>query len=193
MVRFGKMEEQERRELLASMKEMSLDSNKHIDNAAFQHVRENIDDLDGKNGINETDLIFLKGLMDSPVLTNLVKTAGEIVLRRAYFTACNHWMIQDLITSKSTKKSDTYIGIENDPVRDKRSYTRRNVIEDQAQELENLSLWQSRVESVSYDSCRIIVVREDHNKFGEDRQRFKIVWKTLQYSPSQCPRKARAS
>ncbi|KAJ8920583.1 hypothetical protein NQ315_004722 [Exocentrus adspersus] len=72
------MEEQERRELLASMKEISLDSNKQIDNAAFQHVRENIDDLDGKNGINETDLIFLKGLMDSPVLTNLVKVQDRL-------------------------------------------------------------------------------------------------------------------
>lgn len=41
--------------------------------AAFRHVRENIDELDGQNGINETDLIFLKGLMDSPVMKNLVK------------------------------------------------------------------------------------------------------------------------
>lgn len=41
--------------------------------AAFQHVRDNIDELDGTDGINETDLVFLKGLMDSPVFQNLVK------------------------------------------------------------------------------------------------------------------------
>lgn len=43
--------------------------------AAFQHVRENIDELEGKNGINETDLLFLKGLMDSPVMKSLVKVS----------------------------------------------------------------------------------------------------------------------
>lgn len=41
--------------------------------AAFQHVRDNIDELDGKNGINEMDLIFLKSLMDTPVMQSLVK------------------------------------------------------------------------------------------------------------------------
>ncbi|XP_019867829.1 protein PALS2 isoform X1 [Aethina tumida] len=78
MVRFTKMEQQERRELLASMKEIELEENKQIDNAAFRHVRENIDELDGQNGINETDLIFLKGLMDSPVMKNLVKVQDRL-------------------------------------------------------------------------------------------------------------------
>lgn len=43
--------------------------------AAFEHVRDNIDELDGKCGIDETDLIFLKGLMDSPVMKSLVKVS----------------------------------------------------------------------------------------------------------------------
>jgi hypothetical protein len=41
--------------------------------AAFQHVRENIEDLNGRVGANDTDLIFLKGLMDSPIMRSLVK------------------------------------------------------------------------------------------------------------------------
>lgn len=40
---------------------------------AFQHVRDNVDDLNGKTGANETDLVFLKGLMDSPAVTQLIK------------------------------------------------------------------------------------------------------------------------
>ncbi|XP_066254823.1 protein PALS2 isoform X2 [Euwallacea similis] len=81
MVRFGKNGEcQERRELLQSLKEMSLEPNgkhHHInnDNEAFQHVQE---ELDGKDAINETDLIFLKGLMDSPVLHNLAKLQDRL-------------------------------------------------------------------------------------------------------------------
>lgn len=39
MVRFGKTEEQERRELLASMKEMGLDGNKQIDNGEWPEAR----------------------------------------------------------------------------------------------------------------------------------------------------------
>lgn len=41
--------------------------------AAFQHVRENLEGLNGKAGVEDKDLIFLKGLMDSPILNNLVK------------------------------------------------------------------------------------------------------------------------
>lgn len=41
--------------------------------AAFQHVRDNIDGLNGTAGIQDTDLIFLKALMDSPVMRGLVK------------------------------------------------------------------------------------------------------------------------
>ncbi|XP_076255969.1 MAGUK p55 subfamily member vari isoform X3 [Rhynchophorus ferrugineus] len=81
MVRFGKNGEcQERRELLKSFKDIDLNGigKNHNENAAFQHVRQNIEDLDGKSGINETDLIFLKGLMDSPALKNLVKVQDRL-------------------------------------------------------------------------------------------------------------------
>lgn len=39
-------------------------------------MRDNIDELGGKNGINEMDLIFLKSLMDTPVMKNLVKVGA---------------------------------------------------------------------------------------------------------------------
>ncbi|XP_063913526.1 protein PALS2 isoform X1 [Zophobas morio] len=45
---------------------------------AFQHVRESIEYIDGTSGINETDLIFLKGLMDSPIMKNLVKVQDKL-------------------------------------------------------------------------------------------------------------------
>lgn len=40
--------------------------------AAFMHVRENIEEL-GKVAVDDTDLLFLKGLLDSPVVNSLVK------------------------------------------------------------------------------------------------------------------------
>jgi hypothetical protein len=39
--------------------------------AAFHHVRENLDDLDGT--ANETDLVFLKGLLDNPAVKQMIK------------------------------------------------------------------------------------------------------------------------
>jgi hypothetical protein len=45
--------------------------------AAFMHVRENIEDLNGRVGANDTDLIFLKGLMDSPIMRSLVKVRAS--------------------------------------------------------------------------------------------------------------------
>lgn len=41
--------------------------------AAFMHVRDNIEEL-GKVA-DDTDLLFLKGLLDSPVVTSLVKVS----------------------------------------------------------------------------------------------------------------------
>ncbi|XP_049802744.1 protein PALS2 isoform X2 [Schistocerca nitens] len=76
MVLFGRTENVERRELLASMEQMGL--GKPIDNAAFQHVRDNIEELNGRVGANDTDLIFLKGLMDSPVMRSLVKVQDRL-------------------------------------------------------------------------------------------------------------------
>ncbi|XP_043288288.1 protein PALS2 isoform X2 [Venturia canescens] len=40
--------------------------------AAFMHVRDNIEEL-GKVAADDTDLLFLKGLLDSPVVNSLVK------------------------------------------------------------------------------------------------------------------------
>ncbi|XP_020277840.1 MAGUK p55 subfamily member 6 isoform X3 [Pseudomyrmex gracilis] len=44
--------------------------------AAFMHVRDNIDEL-GKVA-DDTDLLFLKGLLDSPVVTSLVKVQERL-------------------------------------------------------------------------------------------------------------------
>ncbi|KAH7977500.1 hypothetical protein HPB49_001995 [Dermacentor silvarum] len=46
--------------------------------AAFQHVRENIEDLNGRVGARDTDLIFLKGLMESPVMNCLVQVQDHL-------------------------------------------------------------------------------------------------------------------
>ncbi|KAK1119968.1 hypothetical protein K0M31_012697 [Melipona bicolor] len=50
--------------------------------AAFMHVRDNLDEL-GKVA-DDTDLLFLKGLLDSPVVTSLVK-----VSERAFPCRCS--------------------------------------------------------------------------------------------------------
>ncbi|XP_075211320.1 MAGUK p55 subfamily member vari isoform X2 [Lycorma delicatula] len=46
--------------------------------AAFEHVRENMDQLNGKVGATETDLIFLKSLLDGEILQNLVKVSDKL-------------------------------------------------------------------------------------------------------------------
>lgn len=43
--------------------------------AAFMHVRDNLEEL-GKVA-DDTDLLFLKGLLDSPVVTSLVKVSEQ--------------------------------------------------------------------------------------------------------------------
>jgi len=40
--------------------------------AAFQHVRDNLDELEGAN---ETDLVFLKGLLDNPAVKQLIQVS----------------------------------------------------------------------------------------------------------------------
>jgi hypothetical protein len=47
--------------------------------AAFQHVRDNLSDLNGKAGADETDLVFLKGLLASPAVTQLMKVRHKII------------------------------------------------------------------------------------------------------------------
>ncbi|XP_025829868.1 MAGUK p55 subfamily member 2-like isoform X2 [Agrilus planipennis] len=79
MVSFTKNQEHDRRQLLASMNEMTCYNNYHqIENAAFQHVRDNIEKFDTKEGVKETDLIFLKEIMDNCVLKNLVKVQDKL-------------------------------------------------------------------------------------------------------------------
>lgn len=42
---------------------------------AYQHVKENLSELNGKAGANETDLVFLRGLLDSTAVTQLIKVS----------------------------------------------------------------------------------------------------------------------
>ena len=57
-------------------------------------MRENIEDLNGRVGANDTDLIFLKGLMDSPIMRSLVKVrkdqpvSPEASIRNTFATLC---------------------------------------------------------------------------------------------------------
>lgn len=97
VIKFGKRESQERRNLLASHDGITngpARDNGDTQNplwcattppanellscvsAAFQHVRENLEELNGKAGVEDKDLIFLKGLMDSPILSSLVKVSS---------------------------------------------------------------------------------------------------------------------
>ncbi|XP_076374128.1 protein PALS2-like isoform X4 [Tachypleus tridentatus] len=46
--------------------------------AAFQHVKNNIEGLNGRCGVQDTDLIFLKGLMSSAVMSSLVKMQDRL-------------------------------------------------------------------------------------------------------------------
>ncbi|RZF38043.1 hypothetical protein LSTR_LSTR006442 [Laodelphax striatellus] len=46
--------------------------------AAFQHVRENINQLNDRVGATETDLIFLKSLLDGNILQSLVKVSDKL-------------------------------------------------------------------------------------------------------------------
>ncbi|KAL1434238.1 hypothetical protein MTO96_011877 [Rhipicephalus appendiculatus] len=62
------------RRLLRSTEQL----NQQKQGTAFQHVRENIEDLNGRVGARDTDLIFLKGLMESPVMTCLVQVQDHL-------------------------------------------------------------------------------------------------------------------
>lgn len=41
--------------------------------AAFEHVKESLEDLNGRDGVSDTDIIFLKNLMDNRIVQELVK------------------------------------------------------------------------------------------------------------------------
>ncbi|XP_055632984.1 protein PALS2 isoform X2 [Toxorhynchites rutilus septentrionalis] len=46
--------------------------------AAFQHVRENLEDLNGKSEANETDLVFLQGILENPAVTQIIKIQDKL-------------------------------------------------------------------------------------------------------------------
>ncbi|XP_061511965.1 protein PALS2 isoform X2 [Anopheles gambiae] len=46
--------------------------------AAFQHVRENLTDLNGRSEANETDLVFLQGILANPAVTQLIKIQDKL-------------------------------------------------------------------------------------------------------------------
>ncbi|XP_044587929.1 protein PALS2 isoform X3 [Cotesia glomerata] len=71
MVIFGKKNKNVTRRLLESIDEMNERTINHAENAAFMHVRENVQEL-GKVA-EDTDLLFLKGLLDSPIVNSLVR------------------------------------------------------------------------------------------------------------------------
>ncbi|XP_076374125.1 protein PALS2-like isoform X2 [Tachypleus tridentatus] len=62
------------RRLLHSMEQF----NKEKEGTAFQHVKNNIEGLNGRCGVQDTDLIFLKGLMSSAVMSSLVKMQDRL-------------------------------------------------------------------------------------------------------------------
>ncbi|GFY55677.1 MAGUK p55 subfamily member 6 [Trichonephila inaurata madagascariensis] len=74
MVICGSKHDDDGRELLRSMEKI----NEQKQGTAFQHVRENIEDLNGRVGARDTDIIFLKGLMESPVVSSLVKVQDQL-------------------------------------------------------------------------------------------------------------------
>lgn len=43
--------------------------------AAFQHVRDNMDEINNHVKAKETDIIFLKNLMDNPTVKSLIKVS----------------------------------------------------------------------------------------------------------------------
>ncbi|XP_035774225.1 MAGUK p55 subfamily member 6-like isoform X3 [Anopheles albimanus] len=46
--------------------------------AAFQHVRDNLTDLNGRTEANETDLVFLQGILANPAVTQLIKIQDKL-------------------------------------------------------------------------------------------------------------------
>ncbi|XP_054708335.1 protein PALS2-like isoform X2 [Uloborus diversus] len=70
----SKHDGEDSRKLLRSME--NVNEQKH--GTAFQHVRDNIEDLNGRVGARNTDIIFLKGLMESPVVCSLVKVQDQL-------------------------------------------------------------------------------------------------------------------
>lgn len=59
---------------------------------AFQHVRDNVDENDSSVGANETDLVFLKGILDSPAVTQFIKVSVSDWTN--YTNEINKWKLE---------------------------------------------------------------------------------------------------
>lgn len=57
------------------MQRKALTSFIYLFSDAYQHVKNNFEDLEDRAGANETDLVFLRGLLDSPAVTQLIKVS----------------------------------------------------------------------------------------------------------------------
>lgn len=53
--------------------------------AAFQHIRDNMDEINNHVKAKETDIIFLKNLMDNPIVESLIKVSCCIFLFYLFF------------------------------------------------------------------------------------------------------------
>ncbi|XP_044006469.1 protein PALS2 isoform X2 [Aphidius gifuensis] len=71
IVIFGRKNKPDDRRLLASTDDIDHAKIYHAENAAFMHVKNNIQQL--RSVAEDTDLLFLKELLDSPVVNSLVK------------------------------------------------------------------------------------------------------------------------
>lgn len=49
---------------------------------AFQHVKDNISEVDG--AVSETDLVFLKGLLDNPAVKQMIKVSEIRIFQRCF-------------------------------------------------------------------------------------------------------------
>nr|CAG4651677.1 EOG090X032R [Triops cancriformis] len=78
----------------------------NVFNPALLHVRDNLSGLDGRLGAENTDLLFLKSLMDSPIMRSLVKVQDQLeesVPASKPVASGNCELTLDLITTLKSK------------------------------------------------------------------------------------------
>ncbi|XP_034934871.1 MAGUK p55 subfamily member 6-like isoform X2 [Chelonus insularis] len=107
MVFFEKKNKSENCRLLASIDKLNNSEKNHVENAAFMHVRENLEEL-GRVA-DDTDLVFLKGLLESPIVNSLVKLQERLeeppkLVDPIYFEVCD---LTNEITHTFEKSKDT--------------------------------------------------------------------------------------
>nr|CAG4643809.1 EOG090X032R [Lepidurus arcticus] len=77
--------------------------------SALLHVREHLTELDGRVGAENTDLLFLKSLMDSPIMRSLVKVQDQLeesVPASKPLSSGNFELTLDLLTILKAKTSN---------------------------------------------------------------------------------------